>query len=551
MRKSFRIALTALTLLSLTIAGLLAHYATKPMTAEALEDVEWIASSTSMIDRTICRCFGLCGTLHAWRTSRWTRFPSPEYDPPKKPGNSSGFWNSGPDDEALWTASERIIRDIPQYVLDHAPYVHLYSGEEFWPSDIGDHLVHTTPHVNYTPAAVSWRHPNLTNLDGLNKYGIHTFTKSDDNVELRPEWLGSKYNIPEKSKTKIPESVRFPGRQGHWRWHPFPGIREDPDIDKWWNVNDTELHEIWDGSSTAIADAQLASINNAGTPKFDLKKRSTLQERREEVRKQETLKQEATKDDEDENDGSPPSAGGRSDAPVVMVVVDKGNDVVDAFWFYFYSYNLGNKVFNIRFGDHVGDWEHTCIRFYKGKPKAIFLSEHDGGAAYAWEAVEKIGTRPVTYSATGTHAMYATPGVHTYVLPFGLLHDITDRGPLWDPILNMASYTYDHTKDLLRASSLNPRVPTDWFYFWGHWGDKFYPLSDPRQYRFAGQYHYVNGPLGPRYKRLGRNRICQNKGETCRIQYWIQERIYLSSGPLAGKGDEHNDESDELLGGRG
>jgi len=75
------------------------------------------------------------------------------------------------------------------------------------------------------------------------------------------------------------------------------------------------------------------------------------------------------------------------------VIVDKGKGVVDAFWFYFYSYNLGNKVFNVRFGNHIGDWEHTVIRFYKGEPKAIFFSEHNLGAAYSWEAVEKIGER--------------------------------------------------------------------------------------------------------------------------------------------------------------
>jgi hypothetical protein len=446
--------------------------------------------------------------------------PAEEFDPPKKHRNSSGFWDSGDADPTMWTVSERIVRDIPQYVIDHAPYVHLFSKEEFWPGDLGDHLVHTTPHLNYTPVDVKWRHPNLTNLDGLNKYGRHMFLKSDDNVEQRPEWLGGRMNIPEASHEHVPESVRFPGRQGHWRWHPFPGIREDPDFDKWWNLNGTDPNDIWDGSVSGQAEARLNAIHSAGSIKTDLKKRGS------------------------------PSAGGRSEAPVILIVVDKGNDVVDAFWFYFYSYNLGNKVFNIRFGDHVGDWEHTCIRFYKGKPKAIFLSEHDNGAAYAWEAVEKIGQRPVTYSAVGTHAMYATPGVHTYVLPFGLLHDITDRGPLWDPILNMASYTYDYKKDLLRSSTLNPRVPTEWFYFWGHWGDKFYPLDDPRQYRFAGQYHYVNGPLGPRFKRLGRNRICQGaEHEPCRIQYWIQERIYLSSGPLAGKGDEHNDDSKRFLGG--
>ena len=100
-----------------------------------------------------------------------------------------------------------------------------------------------------------------------------------------------------------------------------------------------------------------------------------------------------------------------------------------------------NKVSNIRSGNHVEDWEHTCIRFDNGKPKAMFLSEHDIGAAYAWEAMEKIGKRPVIYSATGTYANYTTPGVHIYVLLFGLLHDITDRGPLCSPTPPVAELT--------------------------------------------------------------------------------------------------------------
>jgi hypothetical protein len=109
--------------------------------------------------------------------------------------------------------------------------------------------------------------------------------------------------------------------------------------------------------------------------------------------------------------------------------------------------------------------------------------------------------------------MYATAGLHPYVLPGGILHDVTDRGPLWDPVMNMYSFKYDYRTDKLLSSNLNPAAPTSWFYFAGHWGDKFYPLSDPRQYRFLGQYHYVNGPLGPRFKNLGRQEICQGNGE--------------------------------------
>ena len=84
---------------------------------------------------------------------------------------------------------------------------------------------------------------------------------------------------------------------------------------------------------------------------------------------------------------------GYSKAPATLIWIDKGNGVVDAFWFFFYSYNLGNIVFNVRFGNHVGDWEHTMMRFVDGEPKWMFLSQHSGGDAYTFDAVEKKGKR--------------------------------------------------------------------------------------------------------------------------------------------------------------
>lgn len=110
--------------------------------------------------------------------------------------------------------------------------------------------------------------------------------------------------------------------------------------------------------------------------------------------------------------------------------------------------------------------------------------------------------------------MYANPGTHAYILPWGLLRDRTDQGPLWDPALNLHAYTYSLPNDTLQTSDkLTPNAPTEWFYFRGHWGDKIYPLSDSRQYMFAGQYHYVSGPLGPRFKNLGRKKVCQGSDE--------------------------------------
>lgn len=118
--------------------------------------------------------------------------------------------------------------------------------------------------------------------------------------------------------------------------------------------------------------------------------------------------------------------------------------------------------------------------------------------------------------------MYATPGLHPYILPLGLLHDQTDRGPLWDPLLNTLSYTYALTTKALTPSNHTPHAPTNWFFYNGHWGDKLYPMDDSRQYQFAGQHHYVSGPLGPRWKNLGRRKVCQGRySDRCVVRHWL------------------------------
>jgi len=126
--------------------------------------------------------------------------------------------------------------------------------------------------------------------------------------------------------------------------------------------------------------------------------------------------------------------------------------------------------------------------------------------------------------------MYATPAVHRYILPLGLLHDETDRGPLWDPLQNMYAYTYNLTDHKLRSSSLTPEAPIDWFYFLGKWGDKAYPMTDRRQYYFAGQYHYVDGPGGPIYKNLGRREVCINP-KNCKVKKSLADEDRIRRWP--------------------
>lgn len=66
-----------------------------------------------------------------------------------------------------------------------------------------------------------------------------------------------------------------------------------------------------------------------------------------------------------------------------------------------------SSVLGLSFGNHVGDWEHTMVRFVNGVPDIVYYSAHSGGSAYKYTAVEKIGDRPVSYTGIGTHANYA------------------------------------------------------------------------------------------------------------------------------------------------
>jgi hypothetical protein len=131
--------------------------------------------------------------------------------------------------------------------------------------------------------------------------------------------------------------------------------------------------------------------------------------------------------------------------------------------------------------------------------------------------------------------MYRTPGTHNYIAPFGLLKDVTDKGPIWDPTLNLYSYTYDPKSDIVRAGDFSPDAPEEWFHYRGKWGDKAYPMDDKRQYRFAGELHYVSGPTGPKSKHLDRRRICQGRDDDeCKIREDLAEdflpRIWNSTG---------------------
>ncbi|KAK6199361.1 uncharacterized protein RJT21DRAFT_131100 [Scheffersomyces amazonensis] len=213
------------------------------------------------------------------------------------------------------------------------------------------------------------------------------------------------------------------------------------------------------------------------------------------------------------------------DAPATLIVVDKGNGWVDSYWFYFYSFNLGPFVMGSGpYGNHVGDWEHSLVRFYNGQPVIVWMSAHGGGGGFYYHNLEKYQLNPkhpIIFSARGTHANYPSVGQYPHDLPYGILSDFTDRGPLWNPTKNYLSYTYDGQYVYPGNTNRNPKhigrelSYHNWLSYSGQWGDKQLPLKDPRQtYSLVAGYKQIDGPKGPLAKNLLRVLPCE------RTKWW-------------------------------
>lgn len=221
--------------------------------------------------------------------------------------------------------------------------------------------------------------------------------------------------------------------------------------------------------------------------------------------------------------GTKPDSNGKTNNAMTAAVIvnDKGNGNVDAFYMYFYAYNYGGEVLGwskLNFGNHVGDWEHTMVRFLNGEPQSIWYSQHANGQAFTYRTVEKTSSgRPIAYSSKGSHANYAMGGTHDHLipnfnLPGGVLEDYTNRGVYWDPLLSAYYYKFDAGSNAFTPYN---GEPTAYLGFQGRWGDQEYPTSDKRQVKLFGQAKYSSGPTGPADKQLNRDKVCPDNGKTC------------------------------------
>jgi hypothetical protein len=162
------------------------------------------------------------------------------------------------------------------------------------------------------------------------------------------------------------------------------------------------------------------------------------------------------------------------------------------------------------------------IRFSNGVPTYIWYSQHANGQAFSYSATEKdaSNTRPIVYSANGSHAVYAIGGTHDHTipnfnLPGGVLEDHTDRGMLWDPLLSAYYYSFNAGDSSFTPYDKSGATPVNWLKFTGRWGDQEYPTSDKRQFKIFGQAKYVGGPTGPADKQLNRANVCPDNGKKC------------------------------------
>lgn len=235
------------------------------------------------------------------------------------------------------------------------------------------------------------------------------------------------------------------------------------------------------------------------------------------------------------------------DTPSTLIIVDKGNGWVDAYWFLFYSMNNGPSVMGDGpWGSHLGDWEHVLVRFYRGSPKFVYLSAHSSGGGYTFDTLQKrkvvsptsnvTSERPLVFSASGTHANYASIGEFTHDIPsfmlFQPLYDKTDAGPIWDPSINIYAYMSDGLDSVIPVNEAAKEIGSTWLHYKGHWGDKKLRSDDKRQKWSLFEYKYVSGPRGPLFKQLDRTYICgkPNKAKLMSKLNYCHIRTTLRNG---------------------
>jgi hypothetical protein len=105
--------------------------------------------------------------ISAWAATVWRTISSGNAKPERaaKPKRPDRRPSRSRNRTSAWENEDPKLREIPQYILDYAPYCWLYSAEEYWPGLMDEHLEHTTPFLDYDPVDEEFQHVDLDNLD--------------------------------------------------------------------------------------------------------------------------------------------------------------------------------------------------------------------------------------------------------------------------------------------------------------------------------------------------------------------------------------------------
>lgn len=437
---------------------------------------------------------------------------------------------------------------IPQFVLDNSPMIYLYSEENYYPGDI----------ASYIP-----------------KFQLCLPSK---NFKLVP----SLKVVLEKTDVEIPDEICFGEKL------EVNGLQQD------YMVSLEQTEGAWSFLSLKHEDNQ----ENKGNNTFQIPSEALFMTRHSFNPKSPFFL------------GVKPTSMGRAPkTPATLIVryhhksgVTKNKIVketseqadllmdssmenvefIDAYWGLFYPFNEGAYVMGTGpWGNHLGDWEHVIVRFRPNVKKTsekntleeenasfvanqIWLSAHSGGFAYDFSKISKYdsnifpsSTKPIVFSARGTHANYASVGQHAHDVPFffSALSDFSDRGLLWDVESNYYGYSFDSYAgedndryiEFVPSGERENELGTEWLNYRGRWGNAKLDKSHPLQKNGYVQWRYIDGPTGPIGKNLERERICQRDYVANNYIYWnwfhlgskchIRKTIKKGAGLDAEKGE--------------
>jgi hypothetical protein len=156
-------------------------------------------------------------------------------------------------------------------------------------------------------------------------------------------------------------------------------------------------------------------------------------------------------------------------------------------------------------GHHVGDWEHTTVRFEHNRLHSMYLSIHDSkvtrqfGGSFRWNGKVfhkgnrflkmEYCTHGVVYSAKGSHGMWPSSGNHIYMrLPNGdTLVDRCSDGTSWQ--------TWRFLKVVMHKPKGQYRGQFTFLNFKGRWGNRKRGCGLVE--KVSGECMLNNGPSGP------------------------------------------------------